>query len=205
MRAALVLSLAGQRKLRLAQAEVASLVDCEPGQILTLLFALSELPKSDDPQIRTAAAELQLEVGELIAPHIDRTLDPPQREAFRRIESTALVDAGRRAEALSSLRDLVEKNPRSGQTRERYAQLLLAGDDQGSLKKALNQWRLIERGSRTATPRWYEAKYGIAHAHEKLGNRQQAARVVTLLRALHPKLGGATMKARFESLLARCQ
>ncbi len=203
--AALILSLAGQGKHKPARAEVPKLVDCKPAQILTLLKALSELPQPDDKPIRKASAELQLEVAELIAPHLDRQLTVPQRATFRRIQSFALAAAGRRVEALDALQELAKKNPRSGPAQQRYAELLLAGEDRPSLQKALTQWRLVERGSRPGTARWYDAKFGIARAHEKLGDTRQAARVVTLLRALHPKLGGEAMKAQFEALLARCR
>jgi hypothetical protein len=81
----------------------------------------------------------------------------------------------------------------------------MAAGDAKSLREALDHWRFIERRTPSGSPEWFRAKFWIALCHERLGDKQQAARVVTVLAGLHPDLGGPALKAKFESLLKRCQ
>jgi TolA-binding protein len=96
---------------------------------------------------------------------------------------------------------------RSGNTRQQqtYAEFLMATGEPESLRSALEQWRSIERRTPPGTPDWFRAKYWIAVCHEQLGDKQQAARIVTVLAGLHPDLGGPELTAKFQSLLKRCQ
>jgi hypothetical protein len=55
------------------------------------------------------------------------------------------------------------------------------------------------------TAPWFAAKYEVATLHERLGDKPQALRVVTLLAALYPELGGEVTKAKFDALRKRCQ
>jgi tetratricopeptide (TPR) repeat protein len=118
-------------------------------------------------------------------------------------EATALAAAGKRGEALAAYKKLADAHPDDGDLQRTYGRLLLAANDH--LAAALEQWRLIERKSRPGTPEWFEAKYSIALAHERAGDKTQAARIVTLLAALHPDLGGPEQAAKFRNLLARCR
>ena len=95
--------------------------------------------------------------------------------------------------------------PRNGAIQEEYVRLLLARNDRASLEAALAKGRELERNSPPQSARWFRAKYNVALAHYRLGNKQQAAKIITLLRLLHPELGGAEMKARFDDLLGRCR
>ncbi len=124
---------------------------------------------------------------------------------FQRIHAKALVEAGRDEEALAAYRALSAAYPRDGVIQEAYAQLLLGRDDRQSLETALAKWRELEKKSRSGSPRWFRAKYSIVWLHYRLGNKQQAAKIITLLQLLHPELGGPEMKARFVELLARCR
>jgi tetratricopeptide (TPR) repeat protein len=93
-------------------------------------------------------------------------------------------------------------NPRLQQA---YAEYLMALGDPSSLRSALERWRMAERRTQPGTPDWFRAKYWIARCHERLGDKRQAARVVTVLAGLHPELGGPDQKARFDALLKRCR
>jgi hypothetical protein len=116
-----------------------------------------------------------------------------------------LADAGRQVEARAAYRALAEARPRDGDVQEAYARLLLEGDDRATLDEALGKWRELEQKSPKASPRWFRAKHAVALLHYRLGNPEQAAKIITLLKVLHPDLGGPEMKAEFEELLERCQ
>ena len=128
---------------------------------------------------------------------------PTRTVSLKVAEAEALAAAGRRNEALAAYKSLAAERADDATIQRGYGRLLLAADDQ--LPAALAQWRLVEQKSRPGTPGWFEAKYSIALAHERAGEKRQAARVVTLLAALYPELGGKETAAKFRELLTRCQ
>ena len=69
---------------------------------------------------------------------------------------------------------------------------------------ALAQWRRVEQRSPAASDRWFRAKYAIALLHYRLGNPQQAKKIIALLQVLHPELGGAQRKPQFLALMQKC-
>ena len=85
-----------------------------------------------------------------------------------------------------------------------YASLLLEQSDRSAWSDAMKKWREIETRSRRTSPEWFEAKYGQARAKYKLGETQQAARIIRMTQVLHPDLGGETMSKRFRALLSLC-
>lgn len=118
--------------------------------------------------------------------------------------ATALEVVGRNQESLSKLKALATENPQSGKIQAAYASLLLEQSDRSAWSDAMKKWREIETRSRRTSPEWFEAKYGQARAKYKLGETQQAARIIRMTQVLHPDLGGATMAKRFRALLALC-
>jgi hypothetical protein len=71
------------------------------------------------------------------------------------------------------------------------------------LEKALDQWRNVEARTAPRSDRWFRAKYHVAELQYRLGNKEQAAKMIRLLAVLHPDLGGPELKRRFVELLAR--
>jgi predicted Zn-dependent protease len=169
-----------------------------------MLEGLEQASARASPEVRAELAELQLRALELLR----RNSTQPDRSEQRRldkIEAQALADAGRTDEALAAYRRLAAAHPDDGNIQEAYAQLLLGRPDRESLETALRKWREVQQKSEPASQRWFRAKYSVAWLHYRLGNKPQAARIITLMKLLHPELGGAEMKARFDELLRQCQ
>ena len=116
-----------------------------------------------------------------------------------------MADSGETAEASAAFRSLAAEFPRDGAIQEAYARLLSEQSDRESLATALIKWRALEKGSPAGAPRWFRAKYAIALVHYRLGDRRQAAKLITLLQLLRPDLGGPEMKRKFEDLLRDCR
>ncbi|HUT10585.1 MAG TPA: hypothetical protein VMY42_08815, partial [Thermoguttaceae bacterium] len=171
--------------------------------IRDLLQGLSRVAEGAPSEARAHLAELQVQA---VRPVLSG--DVPLAEADRQnLEETygrALVDAGYTEEALAAYEVLAAAEPDDGEIQESYARLLLSRTDEASLQKALTRWRELEKRSPEESPRWFRAKYSVAWIHYKLGNPQQAAKMIELLKLLHPELGGDEMAARFETLLESC-
>ena len=102
-----------------------------------------------------------------------------------------LVAQGQRDEALPKAAQLWENNPRDPAVAQLYGNLLAAS----APKNALEFWRAIEkRFDSIGRPRtevedalYWKAKETIIHLHFQLGNREQAQKLLDLVRLLHPE------------------
>ena len=112
---------------------------------------------------------------------------------------------GRRQEALAGLAQLAKDNPDNGAIQEKYADLLLAAGDAPSLKLALDRWRIIASRTTPRTPRWYKAKYSVAQAQFKQGDRSGSATLLKYLLETPPGLKGTAWEVPCAELLRQCE
>ena len=194
-----VVALAMQGKANEARKLIGHVTSGSPAQLLTLLTGIHQASEASSGAQATAMAQLQLDVIQLLEPH-EAKLKADQRQALARRKADALAAAGRRDDALALYDKLAAANPKDGRLQEAHAQLLLEGDNRSQLELALARWRSIERRSKPRSARWLRAKYALALAHLKLGDKAQAKKVIALARVLSPELGGASMKQQFDAL-----
>lgn len=163
------------------------------GQLAAGRAVLPDGPRKTSDRFRAELAELAL-------PRRDG-LEPTVRRTFDRLYARALADIGN-VEAASRYYDqLAAAHPRDAEVLAEHARFLSERGDRAALETALAKWRQLERGSRPPAQRWFEAKYELAQLHLRLGNAEQAAKLVTVTQALHPDLGGPQWKAKFLNLL----
>lgn len=202
-RGLLVLCLAAQGRTREAGQLLAKISAGRPEELIGVLEGLGKVAAAAGPEVRSELARLQLRTIELLSgsrPALSRT----EQRSLERIHAGALADAGRTEGALSAYKALAEAYPRDGAIQEAFAQLLLTREDPASLKAALAKWRQLAERSTPRSRRWFRAKYSVAWLHYRLGNKRQAAKIITLVQLLHPDCGGPEMKSRFDELLKRC-
>ncbi len=198
-----VFSLAGQGRLPEASALLAQITEGSPDHLLTTLEGLAAMAPSAGGTVRRELAALELKTINLLRGQ-QGALSDRQRAMLERLAARALSDAGRGAESLQSYARLTQDYPNDGTIQEEYAQLLSEAGDRATLETALAQWRQVEQRSPAASDRWFRAKYAIALLHYRLGNPQQAKKIITLLQALHPELGGTQLKPQFLALMQKC-
>ena len=212
VRVLLVVSLAGQGRSEEAGKLLAQISAGSAEQLLGMLQGLQRVAATAQPKVRSQLAQLQLRAIELL-PGGPAALSPSEKLTLERIHAQALADAGRTGEALQAYEALAKAAPRDGAVQEAYAKLLLtraesAGTEAARKKAigvALGKWRELERKSPPRSRRWFLAKYWVARLHFEQGNKSQAVKIITLLKLLHPELGGPEMKLRFDALLRQCQ
>jgi hypothetical protein len=175
-----------------------------PDQLLDLLVGLSAVASRSRPEARREIASLQLATVKLLAPQRQR-LSKENQLALDRVEADALAAANRRDEALRLYERLAKENPSHGGIQEAYGDLLLAGGDKTSLMSAVAQWRVVVARSKPRTERWFKAKYSIALAQSKLGDKAAAAGVLEYTLRTPPGLEGTPWKVRYEALLEACR
>jgi hypothetical protein len=100
---------------------------------------------------------------------------------------------------------LARAQPDNGPILEGYADALLAGTDKASLDQALDQWRRIAARSKPRSPRWFKAKYSVALAQWKQGDKAAAAQLLKFTIETPPGLEGTGWQQAFADLLKRCE
>jgi len=201
----LVIALAGQPGRR-SQAEqvLLKIGGNSPERLLEMLDGLAKIAESAGPQVKQELATLQLAIADRLASDPSHVASD-KSQMLERLRAESLVLAGRRSEAVAAYAELVKKNPDSGIIQETYADLLLDGDDKTSCQAALDQWRRVAARSQPRTDRWFKAKYSVALALCKLGQRQQAADRIRYLQAIPPGLKDTSWEEDFSELLRRCE
>jgi len=122
-----------------------------------------------------------------------------------RVRAEALLLSGKRDDAFTLYAKLAKENPDNGPIQEGYAEALLSTTDKASLQQALDQWRRIAARSKARTPRWFKAKYSVALAQFKLGDKQAAGQLLHYTLETPPGLERTGWQAHFAELLKRCQ
>jgi hypothetical protein len=81
---------------------------------------------------------------------------------------------------------------------------LLTTADKAPLQLALDQWRRIAARTKARTPRWFKAKYSVALAQYKLGDKKSARQLLDYTLQTPPGLDGTGWQGKFEELLKLC-
>jgi len=124
--------------------------------------------------------------------------------SLTRIRAEALAATGKRAEALAAFAALAKENPDSAAIQEGYADILLSGDA-ASVKLSLDQWRRILSRAKPRSELWFKAKYSVALAQFKLGEKKEAAAVLRYTLELPPGLAGTVWQEKYQTLLRECE
>ncbi len=171
-----------------------------PAQLLAVLKGLSGALAMSTAESRPRLAEVQLAAIGMLEKSRGQ-LSTSDQLSVSQSHAAALAAAGRTAEALAAYARLAKAYPESGAIQEGYATLLLDSDDPAQLKQALDRWRAIAGKSRPHTPRWLQAKYSIALAQFKLGDRAGAATLLRYILETPPGLKQSEWQQRYEALL----
>lgn len=195
----LVLALAGQpgRELEAISAIPAGLSADEV--VLSGLAALAE--EAADEGRRGALARMLLQLCEAAD---KSTADDPQRMRWTPWRARALEHLGRRTEAIELLRRVATQFPEDLVIQEALGSTLLRGRDTESAAQALDQWRKIAAHCPPRSNAWFRAKYHVALAQFRTGDKEGAARLIRYVQ-LTEDLKSSGWQAQFEELLSHCQ
>jgi hypothetical protein len=189
------------------QAEASELLErigeTSTGELLALFEQFATLVDSANDATRRDLANLQVNIAELLRSKTSQ-LAAAQRVAVERGYAKALAAAGKHKEALAAFKELAQTRPQDGDVQEAYARLLLESGDEAAWRLALDQWRRVAARSKPRSPRWFRAKYSVAMTQFKLGDKQNAAKLIRYLKATED-LAQSGLERELEALLKRCQ
>ncbi|MDA1051480.1 MAG: hypothetical protein O3C40_13510 [Planctomycetota bacterium] len=171
-------------------------------QWFALFEQITKLTVAASGSAQTDLAKLVMDVAERLDA-LRAELDPTQTLSIDRGKAQALAVTGDVASAYELWSQLAKDHPSDGGIQEGYARFLLASDDQAYGQQALDQWRRVAASSRPRTARWFRAKYSVALAQYKMGDKAPAAKLIRYLQATED-LAPSGFEQEFTELLMRC-
>ncbi len=115
----------------------------------------------------------------------------------------ALAATGNEQAAYDIFSRLAKDHANNSSIQQDYARFLLASDNKTFHQQALDQWRGIVSRTRPRTANWFQAKYSVALALFKLGDKAEAAKRIRYLQATED-LSMSGLEEEFGKLLAQC-
>jgi hypothetical protein len=189
----------GQRESQQLLAEIG---DTSTDQLLELLAGI-EHAAADAPELAASIGTLERDIADRLL-RADQRLEPGQQLRVSMVRAAALVKLGDTVGALNAYAALAGKHPNRAAVQVAYAEQLLLSEDREPLRLALSRWRVVASKTRPRTPRWFRAKYSVALAHFKLGDKLAAAKLIRYLEATED-LAASGLEVEFRDLLKRSQ
>ncbi len=201
--ALLAVALAGQpgREAEAGRAAAAMAKLPETQLWLVLQQAMDMAGAAGDPSRRTLLAVFALQVLDQIGP--EAKMSESRRMQVQQWRALANEMRGNRPEAIRLLKDLALQFPDDISAQEALGSMLLRDSSGTSAREALDQWRRIAARTRPGGEPWLRAKYNVALAQLRSGDRAAAARLIRYVQATE-NLNGSGWQARFEALLREC-
>jgi len=162
-------------------------------RIETVGRLVAQAERVDDPARRTLLGELALRIGEVIDDGDLPSADLGRK--FIRDRNQARAAAGKRTQALAAMKKYIAANPTDGDAYQQYADLLAAGDAPTDWQEALRAYQKMEGQSKPGGQRWLHARRHRIEMLIRLGDREQATKLLRLTRIVHPNLGAAAQES----------
>jgi TolA-binding protein len=197
----IVTSLLGQEKFDAARQMIETEFVGLPQELFAIAQSLEDASAHSSESRRRHIGRLQLVATERLVKDAEQ-LTPEQSVQAEIYLALAYVNAGQAARAdelFAKLHDRVANDPRVLEAQaECFMQL-------GRYVQARDLWRKSLGLLQESSPGWYRAKYQLALSCFHSGDATQALKIILVTEQLHPDLGGAELKARFEDLKAKCR
>lgn len=194
-----IVSLAGQGLSDRAEMLVRELSNSSTQDVLGVLDGLMQVAEQADPVTRRKLGELQRQTALELHRRRDQ-LDPDEQERLDHCRAQAYLATNQTEEALAIYNQMLAAQPKDFGLRERIANLLAESDDQQALRKAKQLWRAMESQSKPGSLPWLKRRYQVARCSWKLGEGDEAKKLLGVTALLYPQLGNAELKAQYEQL-----
>jgi TolA-binding protein len=196
-----IVSLAGAGRVGEAAAILNRASSRGPEELLILLDGLSAATAGQTDAVKKSLGELQVDVTRRSRVDIT-TLPKDQRMPFLLRIAEASELAGRTREAADTYAHLLKEQPDDLSVRKCLARLrsqLASRDDQ---LRAKRHWQKIEGRYKAGSDPWMESRLEIIRCHIRLGENDDANKLLTVTQLLYRNAGTPEIRQQF-SLAAR--
>jgi tetratricopeptide (TPR) repeat protein len=98
------------------------------------------------------------------------------------------------AQAKAVYQDQLKRDPASA---DAMYNLGLVQEQEEQWEEALVTWRKFSEGFKTGSHYWFESRYHTAKVLHKLGKRDKACEITTMIEVLHPTLRDEQFRKKF--------
>lgn len=156
------------------------------------------------PSLSTQASQrLRKDLIERVLSQHQTQLEPAELQAWRFRLADVLADVGQETAALKLLEDLEKERPTDAGIKLRIARLLVRTKGDQDPAVPLAKWRHLSAQLKPHSDGWYEARYNTALMLEKMGQPEDARKLLQYLQAIPPGWENSRLKKDFEELLKR--
>ena len=191
-----VVALAGSGQPLEAERLMKSLATAPPRDLLAIVERLAPFVASDDRQRRLQYVELQLRAAEQLSEQRG-SLTKPEQESLDRCLGRAYLASGQSAKAVELYARCAADVPKDTARQRDIAVQLEAVTNRECLMLAKQCWRRVESTTKQGSTEWLTARLGVISSSSKLGQQQDARKLLELTKLLYPELGGSELKLRF--------
>ena len=167
--------------------------------LLDVLSGLSNIAGEMGIEHRRDLGQLQLQLAEQL-----QSRQLPLTETEQRKLDLALAQAqtavGQWQTAAKVYEELLWKQPNDREVLQALAALYEDCGTSSCLRQAMKQWQALESLQQKGTADWLLTRYHMAWCSHRLGQDDVARKLIGVTKVLYPKLGSASLKAKFDSL-----
>jgi tetratricopeptide (TPR) repeat protein len=194
-----IVSLAGQGLSARAEELVKQLSESSTQDVLGVMDGLMQVARKSDPATRRKLGQLQLQTAmELNSRR--QELDSAEQDRLDHCRAQAYLATHQPEEALRLYEQMLAGQPKSKPLHLRIAGLLGDADDPRCLRKAKTLWRTLEAQEKPGSETWLQRRYEVARCSWKLGETEEARKLLGVTKLLYPQLGNEELKSKFEQL-----
>lgn len=154
-----------------------------------------------EPSRRSSLAAFALLLLDRMDPNA--TASGAQRMQVQQWRALATEMRGDRPKAIQMLKELSQQFPDDLAAQETLGSMLLRDASVASAREALDQWRRIAVRTRPRSESWFRAKYHVALAQLRSGDKGEASRLIRYMQVTE-NLNESGWQARFDELLRQC-
>lgn len=194
-----IVSLAGQQRMREAEALVQSLAEDSPEQVLAVLDGLMLVAHSANATTQRQLGSLQLLAAEILVSR-QPDLTPAQRCRLDLCRAQAFAAIGQTSKAIGIYERLARETPGDEQLLRTLTGLLTESETPDHLRLAEANWRKLEGAEKPGSRAWLTARYHVALCSFRLREFDECEKLLRITRLLYPDLGGGELHTHFARL-----
>ncbi len=194
--------LAGLGRPQAAEKLLGTLEQAGPGELLAIVEELSQMEIQEPPAAKRSLVETQLASAETLNRRREE-LSAEQRRRLDLVLAKSYFATSQPTKAVAVYQRLLDDSPQDIALARQLGQLLSPREELNSRTLARACWQRVERSRKQGSAEWLEARCRVIEACLRLGDQDQARKLLKVTKLLYPKLGGDELLRQYAELEAQ--
>lgn len=192
------MALVGSGKASEAEKNLGSL-STSPSELLNILDRLTQFAASTSTDQQHRLASLQQQLAERLSKQRDQ-LTPAETDTFDRSLMKVYIAGGQFSKAVEIGSRIAEKSAKDADVQRDIATQFGTTTNADALGLSKQCWRRLESIAKAGSPEWMTARLAVLNATVRLGQLDEARKLMQVTKVLYPDLGGPSLKPQFETV-----